>query len=119
MPRKMAEIKELSPQELLRTCKPEDIHTPTPEIKTIARSPLFLGLGQDRLAHALEVGIREQDSTHNIFVTGLSGSAGFEILKKKIENLIESLTHFPDENKKKQEETSGGCLGKQFCFAGS
>lgn len=82
---------ELGSDDLLRACKGDHVGEIDERGKKKAANVLFLGLGQKRFEHGIELGIQSRDSTQNVFVIGLSGPAGFDLLAKQVKSAIEAL----------------------------
>ena len=83
-----APLKSLAPSELINTCG--KIILPESENTALSgKADAFLGLKQERFIHALALGIESEDPFANIFVTGLSGTAGFDTVSWHIRKIIE------------------------------
>ena len=84
----------LRPEALRKTFSAEDIGRILSECQSVREeaeeSKNFLGLEQDRFLEALKTGFAVGGSTHNIFVSGFSGSEAADVLANQVRTMFKN-----------------------------
>ncbi|MFH2003835.1 MAG: Lon-like protease helical domain-containing protein, partial [Bacteroidota bacterium] len=75
--------KELKPDELKWTCKPDSLNFESFE----SIKPIEGIIGQERALKALKIGVDLKSPGYNIFITGLSGTGKLTTIKKMLETI--------------------------------
>ncbi|HEY4486316.1 MAG TPA: ATP-binding protein [Candidatus Paceibacterota bacterium] len=88
--------RKLAGKDVLRACSPKEMMSLPKSVHGFGSSRNFAGFNQGRFMNALERGTCSSSPQDNIFILGIEGLGGFEIITDHIKRVIGKRSPFPE-----------------------